>query len=297
MSDKTHIDYLDATWNPIIMRCTPVSEGCANCWHLRMCDRMAENPSFTDPQRNAYSGVDKPVLVQGRLSQPLRWTRTRRIGVQFMGDLFHESIPSDYLEEVFRIFFHAPQHTYFVLTKRPARMAEYMKDFFPSFSAPNVFLGVSVENQQTADERIPILLQIPAAKRWVSYEPALGAVDFTDIVVGDNHIDSLYIDGFEQKEFPEANVLDWIVAGGESGPGARPCHPDWIRSVRDQCVAAGVPFWFKQWGEWALRHDLQCNESKGKLWHNFDPDTSVCRVGKKAAGRMLDGRTWEKFPE
>lgn len=162
------------------------------------------------------------------------------------------------------------------------------------FPFSNVWLGVSVEDQKMADERIPLLLQTPAAVRWVSYEPALGPIDFQP-----------WLTITRQRD----RMLDWIVAGGESGPGARPAHPDWFRSVRDQCLAAGVPFFFKQWGEW----DAQNQRTKrttgsvfGNALHNWNkpgtdiPVDSDCRVsfrvGKKAAGRLLDGVEWSEFP-
>jgi protein gp37 len=141
---------------------------------------------------------------------------------------------------------------------------------------PNVWLGVSVEDQKTADERIPLLLQTPAAVRWVSYEPALGPVDFANLRAGIEAI----------------GPLDWIVCGGESGPGARPMHPAWARRVRDQCQAASVPFFFKQWGQYL---PAGCDGAPGAGQRLNASDTPI-KVGKKAAGRLLDGRTWDEFP-
>lgn len=173
---------------------------------------------------------------------------------------------------------------------------------------PNVWLGVSVENQQYADERIPHLLRTPAAVRWVSYEPALGPVDFTALGEGDqrglNALTGEFCHYDEDTGDPCSHWdarIDWIVCGGESGPGARPMHPDWARSVRDQCVAAGVPFFFKQWGEW---HPLSTTGGMQEVPFGHyvlptgdSPGFGFSRVGKKAAGRVLDGREWNEMPK
>ena len=174
-----------------------------------------------------------------------------------MSDLFHEKLPSEFIAKILAVVGDCPRHTFQVLTKRPERMREIMRDLcaFAGIVEPpkNLWLGVSVEDQATADERIPLLLQTPAAVRFVSYEPALGPVDFRCL----QHNREFEIDSLTAIRRPPAiagssdSKLNWIIAGGESGPHARPSHPDWFRSVRDQCAAAGVPFFFKQWGEWA----------------------------------------------
>lgn len=191
---------------------------------------------------------------------------------------------------------------------------------------PNVWLGVSVENQATANERIPLLLETPAAVRWISAEPLLGSVDLTTVDTGSGWRDCLHgyfrypidLSGHYANEPIEGNI-DWVVVGGESGPGARPMHPDWARAVRNQCQAAGVPFLFKQWGEWAPEDSIpECDAlaPTGGLLHvrygefhgggdwiescacsDGDSGAALYRVGKKAAGRMLDGRTWDEYPE
>ena len=169
---------------------------------------------------------------------------------------------------------------------------------------PNVWLGVSVENQEAADERIPLLLQTPAAVRWISAEPLLGQVDLACA--------GLEIDLSGPLEDPPKVNIDWVVVGGESGPGARPMHPDLARGLRDQCAAAGVPFLFKQWGEWAPHQARAGGDEGGDLrrghvrylqgdgrepdGHFRKGDAAVARVGKKAAGRLLDGRTWDGYP-
>jgi protein gp37 len=185
-------------------------------------------------------------LVEEALDRPLNWKKPRRIFVNSMSDLFHEAVPDDWLDSIFRAMMHAPQHIYQILTKRPERMLAYLRDQGLGWPWRHVWLGVSVEDQATADERIPLLLQTPAAVRWVSYEPALGPVSFRwaswepwnarkDRGEALNHLDGL-------------RRLDWIVVGGESGPGARPFDYAWARSTITQCRTAGVPVFVKQLG-------------------------------------------------
>ena len=190
MADKTEIAWADATWNPMT-GCTKVSEGCRNCYAERMTHRF--------PDRHPH-GFDVTLRPE-RLEQPRGWTQSKRIFVCSMGDLFHESVPDDFIAEVLKVMDHINQHIYMLLTKRPERMGKWG---WPS----NVWVGVSVEDQPTANTRIPQLVPIPAEVRFVSYEPAL--------------------------------------AGGESGPRSRRDNANWYRKARDQCVAAGTPFWFKQ---------------------------------------------------
>jgi protein gp37 len=168
---------------------------------------------------------------------------------------------------------------------------------------PNVWLGVSVENQATANERIPLLLRTPAAVRFLSMEPLLGPVVLPEVF-----LKRLHFDGRDHNYPDGAGMIDWIIVGGESGPKARPMHPDWVRSLRDQCAAAGVPFLFKQWGEWApalagmwfypLTDGPQFSQrAEGKDCFTFDDGAGAVRIGKTAAGRLLDGREWNEFPE
>lgn len=287
MSDKTGIEWADATWNPVT-GCTKVGEGCRNCYAKTFAERFEGTPG------HYFETGFKVTLRPEKLVQPPKWMRPRRILVNSMSDLFHPEVPFDFIDRVFKIMELSHQHTFMILTKRPERMREYMSwykccttpflqegeqyDWKP---LPNVWLGVSVENQQAADERIPLLLETPAAVRFLSCEPLLGSID----------LDNYWGD--------PSSGIDWVIAGGESGSKARPVHPWWVQELRDQCRDAGVPFFFKQWGEWKETHALRCNEPgiKGKPWFNFDPDTSVCRIGKQAAGRELDGRTWDEFPE
>jgi protein gp37 len=272
----------------------------------------------------------KVQLVPEVLGQPWHWVKPRRIFVNSMSDLFHESVPFEYIAAVFWVMSHTTRHTYQVLTKRPARMLEFFRwvadyedgnfqddrigdvasnnfaiqalgwtpahggrggydNCGPGWPYKNVWLGVSVENQETADERIPLLLQCPAAVRWLSCEPLLGHVDLCEM------FGMWWNQRLASWEVTESRPIDWVVAGGESGPAARPMHPDWARSLRDQCASAGVPFFFKQWGEWAPAEDIA-----SELQEHYDvlgrTDGKSVRIGKKAAGRLLDGVEHNAYP-
>lgn len=309
MSDKTGIEWADATWNPVT-GCTKVSEGCRNCYAKSFAERFKGVPG------HYFESGFAVTLRPDKLEQPLRWTRPRKIFVNSMSDLFHPDVPFDFIGQVFSVMGYSSHHTFMVLTKRPGRMLEFMKWYqeinkdpvsvsSEPFILPNVWIGVSVENQQAADERIPLLLQTPAAVRFLSCEPLLGSVDLNHITLqlsdaperGKPAISISALRGWYGGDGAPAKV-DWVIVGGESGDKARPMHPWWVQELRDQCQAADVPFFFKQWGEWRETHALACNEPgiKGKPWFHFDPDTSMCRIGKQAAGRDLDGRTWEEFP-
>ena len=313
----TTIDYLDRTWNPLAMRCTRVSPACDNCWHLRMADRKAGNPKLSDQERQASAGLIPPVLMPDRIGEPLRLKKPQRIGVQFMGDLFHEAVEWNQLFAIFQVMGMAPQHQFLVKTKRPERMAKELmgdlglhlqrQDWCKKWPLPNVWAGVTIESQDYEHRGVE-LLQTPAAIRFVSVEPGLSVVDLQSylypyqVKIGDTLLGS---------------KLNFVVVGGESGPHARPLHPDIPRKLRDDCVAAGVPFWFKSWGEWFAYPDdyagiNYADESTGEtkgVWYkgggrftkniewSEDGKLIFARVGKKDAGRALDGRTWEEVPE
>ena len=363
MSDHTHIEWTDATWNPIT-GCSVVSAGCKHCYAMRLAGtRLRHHPSRAGLTRPTAAGPVWTGDVRFNadwLDQPLRWKKPRRIFVCAHGDLFHEAVPGEWIDRVFAVMALAPQHTFQVLTKRPERLRDHLTapdapnrihaaivnhikasvrtniaalnraadwlyahlpngdGFMRSWPLHNVWLGVSVENQATADERIPLLLQTPAAVRFISAEPLLGAVDLASSLPIET------IGGVEMEAW-----LDWVIAGAESGPGARPSHPDWFRALRDQCQAADVPFFFKQWGGWwpinqmadsdalykpAPEHDPEasriCTVEYSVLHHDgqqygllnreaFEQKSSpmqVFRVGKRRAGRLLDGREWNEFP-
>lgn len=320
MADGTKIEWTDATWNPIT-GCSVVSPGCTNCYAMRLAGtRLKHLPSRAGLTVDSKAGPvwnGKVRLNSEWLDQPLRWKRPRRIFVCAHGDLFAENVPDEWIDQAFAVMALAPQHTFQVLTKRAARMrasvsalpgradavaraaaclwpgedsdeAYYPVDEAIRSPLPNVWLGVSAEDQRRADERIPDLLATPAAVRFVSAEPLLGPINFMDIPWPKDRptfpeSDDLS-DGRSTLHSIEGSKLDWIIVGGESGPGARPMHPDWARSIRDQCDAAGVQFFFKQWGAFAPRYDGVGREH-------------ICRVGKRAAGRLLDGVEHNSFPE
>jgi protein gp37 len=227
----TKIEYLTKTWNPMT-GCSPISEGCKACWAKRMAQRQRG--------RNGYDRYNsfKVTLRPERLEQPLRWKKPQRVGVCFMGDLFHGDVPWRFTDRIINTIRQCRQHVFLVLTKRPW----FARDYFGGITVPidippNLHLGVSVENQQTADERIPELLQTPAAFRWVSYEPALGPVSFKSYLPGYTYHPTIW------KSSP---ALDWVVIGAESGPKPRPMSLDWALHVVDDCKAAGVPVYVKQ---------------------------------------------------
>jgi protein gp37 len=378
MADNTKIEWTEATWNPIT-GCSVVSPGCTNCYAMRLAGtRLAQHPSRAGLTRDSKAGpvwTGEVRLNPQWLDQPLRWKRPRMIFVCAHGDLFHESVPDEWIDKVFAIMALAPQHTFQVLTKRSRRMRKYLADpdlpyrivcevegidgkaladparftiescdddrgcvGIPArWPLPNIWLGVSAEDQARADERIPDLLATPAAVRWLSAEPLLGPVDLTWIAEPDDEkdgvIDALlgcnWIDGMgrgtayhptrpghsgrvmtrhfcsSDEEILATRKIDWVVAGGESGQGARPMHPDWARSLRDQCAAAGVPFFFKQWGAWSVgaSRDTQPGWIAGDLIKTktvFGDDAWVAaetaavsplmeRLGKRHTGRLLDG--------
>jgi protein gp37 len=230
-----------------------------------------------------------------RLNEPLHWKEPQRVFVNSMSDLFHPDVHDGFIYGAFMRMAKATQHTYIILTKRPQRMAQWFAKNESFWDLPNVWIGVSVENQQAADERIPILILIPAVVRFVSCEPLLGPVD-------------LALSGTIPYSSPYStfgNELDWVIVGGESGAHARPMHPDWARSLRDQCQEANVPFFFKQWGEWQLTDEREEMKQDGnERLTSIDVPGAIGynkawfrRVGKKNAGRLLDGRTWDEYPQ
>jgi protein gp37 len=306
------ISWTDQTWNPIV-GCSKVSAGCLNCWAEK-----AARLHYHDEFPNGWDGHVK--LFPERLEQPLHWRKPSRIAVGLMGDLWHKEVPVYFQEQVFRTAISASQHTFQFLTKRADilawRIPMIMGRIFgyANWKMPdNIWLGVSIEDQKTADERIPLLLQTPAAVHWVSAEPLLDRINLTSLPVPNTDafkFDAL-TDADDEHFYNVHEKLDWVVVGGESGPGARPMHPDWVRGIRDQCVAAGVPLHFKQWGEWtpgenvihdrkyltSIFWDGQWNPCTDDWITEEDHAPIMYRVGKKAAGRLLDGEEWLEFPK
>lgn len=259
MADKTGISWTNATWNPVT-GCSKVSQGCKHCYAEREWPRLAANPKAVSYFGRVFTEV---ACHEDRLGQPLRWQKPRMIFVNSMSDLFHEDVPDAFIDKVFAVMALAEKHVFQVLTKRPERMLAYLasknrediigekampmvskNDFgLLEWPLPNVWLGVSVENQEAADERIPVLLQTPSAVRWVSAEPLLGPVDLSRACAMDRikHPDGIECVGMTRH-------LDWVVVGGESGAQARPMHGAWVHDLARQCQGAGVPYFVKQLG-------------------------------------------------
>lgn len=302
MADKTGIEWTDATWNPTT-GCVKVSSGCKHCYAERDWARLVHLPAYAG---RSFTDV---ACHPDRLSQPLRWQKPRMIFVNSMSDLFHESIPDEFIERVLTTTIHAQQHIFQILTKRPERMRDVMQRWtdMNGRAQRNLWLGVSVENQEAADERIPLLIKTPAAVRWISAEPLLGAIDLTNCEHPNYSIRADYLRGIDSRTGVDSGTVDWVVVGGESGVKARPMHPRWARDLRDQCAAAGVPFLFKQHGEWIHDDDIDnCGlrspeiADAGQYFNTFDwphENTESYRVGKKAAGRLLDGVQHDGYPQ
>lgn len=406
MSD-TNIEWTQKSWNPIV-GCSIKSAGCTNCYAMSMAYRLAamgvdHYQGLTHKVNGNAVWTGKLALNEKALLEPLRRRKPTTYFVNSMGDLFHEDCPDEWIDRVFAVMALCPQHTFQVLTKRSARMREYLANpetpqriaivvinqdeirgearlaplrdrareedaSFVAMPLPNVWLGVSVEDQRAADERVPDLLATPAAIRWISAEPLLGPVDFRRIMEvgaeecfhtihplplllanqtwsetrsslnaltghywGEDLIDDQWepwcdLTHERERGFGGAGFypgLDWIVVGGESGKDARPMHPDWARSLRDQCAAAGVPYFFKQWGEYAPCQISETGEldppmpmsgphlMKWRRWEGgvtrpaepkesvrtwFAEGTLAVPLGKKTAGRLLDGTEHNAMP-
>lgn len=309
MSDKSAIEWTDATWNPVT-GCSKVSPGCAHCYAETLAlTRLTGKAGYPGLPWTPANAAENVVLRPGRLTLPLRWRQPRRVFVNSMSDLFHERVPDSFIDRVFAVMAIAGRHTFQVLTKRPERMRAYVTDpatptrigeATREFARPgrgpeasfgahifdedhiraqghrwrepgftwrvcwpvrNVWLGTSVENQRWANERIPHLLATTATVRFLSMEPLLGPVELSDLTGR--------ADAATRLGRPALEGIDWVIVGGESGPGFRPVDPEWVRSIRDQAGAADVPFLFKQWGG----------------------------IRSKSGGRELDGRTWDAYPE
>ncbi|MFI5973587.1 DUF5131 family protein [Streptomyces sp. NPDC051452] len=359
----TKIEWADRVWNPVT-GCTKVSPGCDNCYAENIAHRFAGSKAFPD-------GF-KVTLHDDRLDQPYRWKKPGRVFVNSMSDLFHDSVPDQFITRIFDVMEAGlnRRHTFLVLTKRHARMRSFMqarqrakqeyaakfdqcpteamrnspaaRDARARAAGPpaNIWLGVSVENQRWADIRIPALLETPAAIRFLSCEPLLSPVNLV-AAAGQRGCHGAH-HGVGTAGCPRSphhhhddrcTRIDWVIVGGESGPRARPMHPQSARDLRDECQQAGVPFFFKQWGEYLSapvvddpeyaggraydsplggRHSATIRErgtdfrggstrlmrpgDRTRRTVMLDADTIAVRVGKSAAGRQLDGRTHDAFP-
>ena len=234
MATRSSIEWTETTWNPVT-GCSKISSGCAHCYAERMAERLQAMGV-----RKYKHGFDVAVHATA-LNEPLRWTQPRLVFVNSMSDLFHPAVPIAFVESVFATMNRASRHTFQVLTKRPDRVRLLESRLHWT---PNIWLGVSIESERWLD-RLELLVRTGARTKFLSLEPLLGPLAGLDL-----------------------SGVDWVIAGGESGPGARPMHPAWIRAIRDACVRSSVPFFFKQWGG----------------------------VFKKRTGRVLDGRTWDEMP-
>lgn len=263
---STKIEWTDETWNPVT-GCSKVSPGCKNCYAERMAKRLAGR--FGYPEKPHSFNV---TLQPDRLEEPLRWRKPRMVFVCSMSDLFHPEVPEEYIWKVIEVAWKAKDHIFQILTKRPERMREVLTSscWWNNATPQNIWLGVTAENQETANERIPVLLSTPAAVRFVSVEPILGPILF--------RISSGYGLGWlKAGNAAGGPSLDWVIAGGETGPSARAPNPEWVRDLRDQCIFSAVPFFFKSWGGpshkgWVVDHEVY-------------------------SGNVLDGKCWEQFPE
>jgi len=299
MAENSHITWTDNTHNEWI-GCTKVSAGCDNCYAEREQDHRYGRAKWG-------KGNARYLTSEANRRKPFAWERQaikegRRIKVftASLSDVFDEEVPDDWRDALMRTIGSTPHLDWLVLTKRLAKMRRYL-GAFPSLIPKNAWWGCSVEDQATANQRIPELLKLRAlvgdAPLWLSIEPLLGSVDL------DSH--TWLYEAVPHK----GRGIEWVVVGGESGPAARPMHPDWARTLRDQCIAAGVAFHFKQWGEWlptdqnpqlcAHASQVEMRIDKHGDFNGITRErdnVEMNRVGKKTAGRLLDGREWNEFP-
>ena len=279
----------DRAWS-LVKGCTPVSPACDHCWLASETHMRASNPNAKIQADNAglcerghFNGTVRPMEknldLPSRVKRPTAWA--------VWSDLFHEGVPDDFISDAIDVMIDCKQHVFIILTKRPLRMKVFF-DMRPysERSISNIIFGTTVEDQTRADERIPFLVQVPGIK-MLSIEPMLGPVNLFDSVPA--------VFG-TLRHPPYVGRIQWVICGGESGRQARPVHPEWVRSIRDQCGAAGVPFFFKQWGEWVpvTLADAAPLHLRSKV-HRFC-DCDVFRVGKKAAGRCLNGQEYLELP-
>lgn len=338
----------------MVQGCSPISQACEHCWAARESAMREQNPNPKISDR--HRGLTSYPKYAGDYVGPPRFNGTVRVNEEALQlpmrtrkpavwsiwtDLFHEDVPFEFVTKAFCVMDYCRHHTFLICTKRPHRLDEfatevdigmpYMADEddptgreggWESWPLPNVIIGTTAENSDTAFERVPYLVRTPAARRFISMEPLMGPVDFGDFI-----IETVWVQGDDGEALkdigPAENAIHWITAGGESGPGARPSNPRWVRSVRDQCAEWGIPFHFKQWGEWAQskdhpdhvgRRDMQdvgCfQEYATRVGGDILPAGAfergcVCgggqvhmvRAGKKKTGRLLDGVLHDAFPE
>ena len=380
--NPTNIEWCDFTWNPVTGCFGPkVSPGCDNCYAERTMNTRLRHLRRYDGDKEPFQNC---LFHEDRLLQPLRRKKPSRIFVCSMSDLFHDLVVDEWLAQIFTVMALCPQHTFMLLTKRPGRMRDWISDETDNggvllFNAlhdvcaragldpdavnssitwplPNVWLGVTVCNQAELVRHLPVLLQTPAAKRYLCFEPFLGAVDVRKAYPQDymhcslckwhgfnDELEHRTVGIYEEEFCPDCGNdgtfaldyphedselalggIDWVICGGETGPGARPMHPDWVRGLRDQCGASRsqpTPFFFKGWGEWLPSSQAAEYEKKyggivpgghyGRLWPNgvfqyqqppayyakSEKAVLIFRVGKRRSGRLLDGEEWSEVPK
>lgn len=336
MGENSKIQWTDHTFNPWI-GCTKISPGCANCYAETLMDTRCGRvkwgkgqPRSRTSEANWKSPLrwnDQPMQLTGKDGEANRNHRRTRVFCASLADWLDDEVPIEWLVDLLDLIRRTPNLDWLLLTKRPedwanrilqtllkvegieccedkeepdTELGTWLNNWLGNDEPSNVWIGTTVENQEMADKRIPLLLDIPARVRFLSCEPLLGALDLSKCLLDTR---------FEGRH--ACTGVHWVICGGESGPHARPMHPDWSRSLRDQCRAAGVPFFFKQWGEWAIHKPASGGDLGGDLRRGtvvsvrpFESDeirvpgcAYMRRVGKKAAGRLLDGREWSEFPE
>lgn len=278
MANQTKIEWTDVTWNPL-RGCSRISAGCQNCYAERIATRFSgpgmpfEGLVERTPAGVRWNGKIKP--VPEALSKPETWKRPRKVFVNSMSDLFHENAPTEYIFQIFDVMMRVDRHIYQVLTKRPDRMntvvAEYLRRKALHSLPEHIWIGVSVEDQDTANLRIPVLLQTPARIRFLSCEPLLGPLDLEPYL--------------EQKD-PKTGkpYVSWIIVGGETGPGARPMRPEWVYGLILQARMYDVPFFFKQWGSAQVQNPHTFEMEKATKWN-------------RDWQRLFQGHPYEEFPE
>lgn len=364
MGDRTKIEYVDATLNPV-KGCSHEDEeefynnlgGCDNCWAERQAARFSKPGEHFHGLTKDGNWTGQAKLFEKELEKPNRWTRSRRIAICLMGDLFHQSVPDEWIDKVFEMMFEADHHVYLILTKRPERMAKYVQKWVTPYEPkgpveicvgldeieerdarvrkawlpPHIWCGVSVENQEAADLRIPHLLRVPARIRFLSLEPLLGPVKLRMPGIGEVEEDATYpiANPGEWDDFKYWAARDrgiqWVIVGGESGPGARPMHPRWVHDIKEQCEKSHVSFFFKQWGAWIAGSEYgHIVKSRGFYGPDivtsrfgsltsdgqWEPDVYPGRkngkgphleemylLGKKKTGKMLGGEFYNAIPE
>lgn len=306
MADGTKIEWTDASWSPVT-GCTKVSPGCDNCYAEAITKRFKRGP------------FEEVTMHLNRMAQPFAWKKPRKIFVCSMSDLFHPAIPFSFVKEIFDVMIANSHHIFQVLTKRPGRMDYFAKTYLDHWP-DNVWAGTSVESQKYAP-RLDVLARVPAKVRFVSVEPLLGPVDLKPWLNPTEWVKYRMRVG-HLEYLPEHGPIDWVIAGGESGPRARPMDPEWVRNLRDDCIDAQVPFFFKQWGTHSpFFIDLENG------WEDAAPDQQwmyeraigpggnyigrprsqaitmmpggamiKARQGTKDTGAMLDGEMWREFP-